>query len=194
MVCPNGALKNSVQNDGIPTPNTLDSGQPACENLANNCANTIGGPVASYGMPSTQAFIQANSGPDPTLYFGPLPAGTQLGVRWEGIAGFGDAAGVGACGLPGSVFPSLSDGGISRPSEMVMVEESSVWDTGGCGAQHVLPRARHTKSGLDANGNQLGNVNIVFCDGHSKSLKLPALFAVDNSTGNPFFKYYWPSE
>ena len=192
MSCPNGGLNG----DGKPTPNINDSGQPTCENAANNCQNTIGGPVTSYGMPSTQAFIQANHGADTSLYFGVLPAGTPMGVRWEGIAGFEDLAGAGGCGLPGpdNVYPSLSEGGISRPSEMVMVEETTFWDTGGCGAQHITPRARHTKGNIDANGVQLGNVNIVFCDGHSKSLRLQALFSVDQNNGNPFFKYYWPNQ
>ena len=198
MNCPNGALNG----DGKPTPNINDSGQPTCENRANNCRNTIGGPVTSYGMPSTQAFIQANSGADTTLYFGALPPGVPTsGVHWEGIAGFEDGGGAGGCGLPGSIYPSLGEGGISRPSEMVMVEETNFWDTGGCGAEHSIPRGRHTKGDFVGNypnepsgGVQLGNVNVVFCDGHSKSFRVQALFAVDQNNGNPFFKYYWPGQ
>ncbi len=191
FVCPNGAYDSST--DGKPDADPTHSGAAGSETSLNQYT-TIGGPVASYGIPPT---IQILIGPNPPdyQYPGTPPYATFSGKRpfWQGLAGFADAQKVGACKAPGYVTPSLVSAQIARPSEQVLVEENQFWDSGGCGGFPAYPRPRHAKEGYDANKWPKGIVNIAYVDGHAKAFHPQALFetAKDNN-GNLYYIHYWP--
>ena len=191
FVCPNGAYDNST--DGRPDADPTHSGAAGAETQASQYT-TIGGPVASYGIPPTQQILV---GPNPVdyQYPGTPPYGTYPGKRpfWQGLAGFADAQSVGACKAAGYVTPSLTAAQIARPSEQVLVEENQFWDSGGCGGFPAYPRPRHAKEGFDANKWPKGIVNIGYVDGHAKAFKPQSLFeTAKDSNGNLYYIHYWP--
>lgn len=191
FVCPNGAYDAST--DGKPDADRTHSGAAGAETTASQYL-TIGGPVASYGIPPTQQILVGPNPPD-YQYPGTPPYASFSGKRpyWQGLAGFADAQSVGACKAPGYVTPSLTAAQIARPSEQVLVEENQFWDSGGCGGFPAYPRPRHSKEGYDANHFPRGIINVAYADGHTKAFKPQALFetAKDNS-GNLYYIHYWP--
>jgi len=191
FVCPNGAYDGGT--DGKPDADVTHSGAAGAETQASQYT-TIGGPVASYGIPPTQQILV---GPNPVdyQYPGTPPYGTYPGKRpfWQGLAGFADAQSVGACHAAGYVTPSLTLAQIARPAEQVLVEENQFWDSGGCGGFPAYPRPRHAKEGFDANKWPKGIVNVAYVDGHAKAFKPQALFeTAKDSSGNLYYIHYWP--
>jgi prepilin-type N-terminal cleavage/methylation domain-containing protein/prepilin-type processing-associated H-X9-DG protein len=195
FVCPNGAFDSSI--DGKPDADPTHSGAAGSETNAPQWP-TIGGPVASYGMPPTQQVLQGSNNVSNYSYFGTPPYGPYGGpVQWQGLAGFADFQSANGCGAGGFVTPSLVNAQLSRPAEEVLVEENQFWDSGACGAFPAYPRPRHAKEGYDTSNNQKwpkGIINIAYADGHSKAFKPQALFqtAKDASTGKLYFIHYWP--
>jgi prepilin-type N-terminal cleavage/methylation domain-containing protein/prepilin-type processing-associated H-X9-DG protein len=191
FVCPNGAYDAST--DGKPDADPTHSGAAGSE-TAQAKYTTIGGPVASYGIPPTQQIIQGTYNVTNYQYLGVPPYGPYATTpQWQGLAGFADAQSVNGCGAGGFVTPSLAAAQLARPAEEVLVEENQFWDSGACGGFPAYPRPRHSKEGFDANKWPKGIINIAYVDGHAKAFKPQSLFetAKDNS-GKTYFIHYWP--
>jgi prepilin-type N-terminal cleavage/methylation domain-containing protein/prepilin-type processing-associated H-X9-DG protein len=191
MVCPNGAYDAGT--DGKPDSDPTHSGAAGAETVASQYT-TIGGPVASYGIPPTQQILV---GPNPGdyQYPGTPPYAAFSGKRpqWQGLAGFADLQGIDKCHAAGYVTPSLVNAQIARPTEQVLLEENQFWDSGGCGGFPAYPRPRHNKEGFDANHWPKGIINIAYVDGHAKAFKPQALFETKpDANGNLYYIHYWP--
>lgn len=190
FACPNGAYDPST--DGKPDADPTHSGAVGSE-TAQATYTTVGGPVASYGMPPTQQVLQGTSTPS-YQYNGTPPYGPYSSKpQWQGLAGFADVQSANACGLGTFVTPSLANAQLARPAEEVLVEENQFWDSGACGGFPAYPRPRHAKEGFDANKWPKGIINIAYVDGHAKAFKPQALFeTAKDSNGNLYFIHYWP--
>ena len=191
FVCPNGAYDSST--DGKPDADPTHSGAAGSETDQLKYT-TIGGPVASYGLPPTQQVLQGTNNPANYQYYGTPPYGPYASKPlWQGLAGFEDAQSVNACGLGTFVTPSLANAQLARPAEEVLIEENQFWDSGACGGFPAYPRPRHAKEGFDTNKWPKGIINIAYVDGHAKAFKPQALFEVaKDANGNLYFIHYWP--
>lgn len=194
FTCPNGAYDPSI--DGKPDADPTHSGAAGSEGTQ-SLWPTIGGPLASYGIPPTEQVLQGTNNVSSYAY-PKLPPYNKYTPhpQYQGLAGFADVQGANGCGLATFVTPSLANAQLSRPAEEVLVEENQFWDSGGCGGFPAYPRPRHAKEGYDtSNGFQWprGIINIAYADGHAKAFKPQALFetATDN-TGKLYYIHYWP--
>ncbi len=192
--CPNGAYDPSV--DGKPDADPTHSGAAGSE-TDTATYTTIGGPVASYGMPPTQQFLQGTNNVTDYRYFSANPPYGPYSTTplWQGLGGFADTQKAGACYLPGFVTPSLANAQLARPAEEVLIEEDQFWDSGGCGGFPAYPRPRHSKEAPDKTKSPAwpkGIINIAYVDGHAKAFKPQALFAVTKDPSGDYFTHYWP--
>jgi prepilin-type N-terminal cleavage/methylation domain-containing protein/prepilin-type processing-associated H-X9-DG protein len=194
FVCPDGTY---FGNDPTPDANTNDSGL-----IASYPNGANGGPVVNYGLTPRAAYVfSGNNGS--TLFTNQYNGQT---ANFDGIGGYAyAAAGMSSYACGGAAYfngpvPSLTDAAIARPSETVLVTESQSWDLGGCFGTLTYPRTRHSRETAVAGtlDNTIkvpkGQANIAFADGHAKAVRGEALFAVDTSTGTPFYKYFWPNQ
>ncbi len=193
FVCPNGAYDTST--DGKPDADPTHSGKAGSE-TAQSTWVTIGGPVASYGLPPTQQVLQGTNNVKNYAYFGPTPYVTyNPAPLWQGLGGFADVQSAGACFIPGFVTPSLANAQLARPAEEVLIEENQFWDSGGCGGFPAYPRPRHAKEAADKSKTPAwpkGIINIAYVDGHSKAFKPQSLFDVTSDPAGNFYTHYWP--
>ncbi len=191
FVCPNGSYDPTT--DGKPDSDPTHSGAAGSETNSNQYT-TIGGPVASYGIPPTTQVLQGVTNPSNYTYPATPPYSNYVPApQYQGLAGFADAQGANACKLGGFVTPSLVSAQIARSAEQVLVEENQFWDSGGCGGFPAYPRPRHSKEGFDTNKWPKGIINIAYVDGHAKAFKPQALFeTAKDSSGKLYYVHYWP--
>ena len=193
FVCPDGAY-DAI--DGTPSENPLESGPISNVHAPGLLRRNMSGPVVSYGIPTRYEVVQGTA--TVTTYnvtspFAGIPASIRP-VRYQGLGGFVDPTGSGAClvGGTGLTVPSYSNGDVARPAETVLIQENNMWDSGGCAGFISQPRGRHTRERRVVGGFPVGFVNVAFMDGHAKAMKPDMMYAKTPDPQGPFLTYYWP--
>lgn len=195
-LCPDGRNIQLDETDVAPSQRTEDSG--AASNVY-----PLGGPIVSYAMPSrTRYWLAFTDVGDAAFYPNEYNGRTAL---YDGIGGYGFAPNsLQTCG--GTTFfsqggvPSLSQGGIARAAETVLLQESSVYNNGGCYGTLLAPRTRHSSTGIALSpvysGKKIGmgQVNVAFVDGHVKALRGGSLYDIIPDTGGDYYRYFSPAK
>ena len=191
FVCPSGAYFGT---DSQPSPNPADTGD------INAYSRPHGGPVVSYGMPARGEFLQTAGAP-PLEFQNDYDGQTAL---YDGVGGYGfDPNSLqkcsGAISFPGNTgVPSLNDAQIARPSETVIIQESSLPDLGACYGKITPPRTRHAREtprpGFFGDNVPFGVANVIFGDIHVKAMRGERMYEVVQDPGGNYYRYYWPSK
>lgn len=195
FLSPGGASSLSPQNDKPPTNNIADTGQKS-----GNRANVKGGPIVSYAMiprgsyPGFDFNANCSSNVNTGCTFQNPYDGKS--AYYDGIAG--DAANYSgdpcyASAATGTPNSSLTQTGIARVTDNVLLMESNWWDNGGCYGYISYPRPRYNFSiGTSAAGNTVlfGKLPIAFADGHAATVDAQQLFKIDQ-VGTTFFYHYF---
>jgi prepilin-type N-terminal cleavage/methylation domain-containing protein len=197
-----GGKSSLSNNDKSPSNRPADSGP-----LGNRGGpRAQGGPVVSYGV----TFRSYYAGIDGTCTIGSTNCRYQneydgRTAFYDGVAGAASAR-TGAAdrcyaNAVGGGFPesSLTSTAIARPSEQVVLLESSYWDNGGCYGFVSYPRPRYNfkrEPGFFNDGVLFGKLPIAFSDTSVKVIDTQRLYEI---TAGPtpttgFYKYFYPHQ
>ena len=194
FVCPSGNLTWTGKTD------PLGSGKIEVSGLVSDPGRAKGRPVVSYGMTTRTYF---SIGEDNYRYKNEYNCTTAL---YDGVGGYGYTPGMkypspAKCGgdsfFNGSV-PSYTQVALSRPAETVLLQETRLWDNGGCNGFIGFPRVRHTRekvkptcAGFSPKDEvTVGTINIAFADGHVKGIKDEQIYVINTEGTQSFYSYF----
>lgn len=194
-----GGKSNLSNNDKAPSARPVDSGP-----LGNRGgARAQGGPVVSYGIIPRGYWIGFDGacavGSTNCRYQNEYDGKTAWydGVAGAASARTGAADRCYAAQTGGFPEPSLSAGGIARPSDQVLIMESAYWDNGGCYGFIGYPRVRYNfvrAPGFFNDGVLLGKMPVGYTDGSVGSVAAQALYAIEGTTPNTYYKHFYPHQ
>lgn len=193
-----GGKSNLSANDKAPSNRPADSGP-----LGNRGGpRAQGGPVVSYGViprgywigfDGSAACTQAST---TCRYQNEYDGKTAL---YDGVAGAAASNTSNdrcyASTTSGFPAPSLSQTQIARPSEQILLMESSYWDNGGCYGFIGYPRARYNYSRLPGffnDGVLAGLVPVGFSDGSAKALQAVRLYQITTDAAGDYYTHFYP--
>ena len=220
FICPSGKMSAPLSGAGPES----NSGQPYSGvdydpsvnpkdgGTVGTLSSPKGGPLVSYGMPSRTLYWLG------TPFFSSIAVGAAdyyeneyngRAALYDGIGGYAstdDAAQ--DCGGPDYRVPSLALAAVARPSDQILIQESSSYDNGGCTGLVAFPRTRHgnrtVKSPIEAvAGVEIGTIGLgfatcAFADGHVKALRGEQIYEIveDGPAGSEgdYYKHFYPAQ
>ncbi|MDX1931120.1 MAG: DUF1559 domain-containing protein [Capsulimonadales bacterium] len=227
FVCPNGKMSPSLSGadlepvsgfpysgvDYEPSARIEDTGLVSGE-LAGG--SPVGGPLVSYGMPSRTLYwlgppYLSDIAVGPADYYQNEYNGRV--ALYDGIGGYDTSDDAPQqCGGPEYRVPSLGFPSIARPSEQILIMESSSYDNGGCTGLVAFPRTRHSNRVIPSPVETvvtagetvrvgtigLGFATCAFVDGHVKAMAGPRIYDIieDGPEGaeGDYYRHFYPAK
>ncbi len=195
FICPNGMMSPRLSSADV---------EPSLDVTLSGAVGVTtrprGGPIVSYGMTSRSLYwLGAPMDVGEAAFFQEEYNGRT--ALYDGVGGMTfDPASPKACGGAAYKVDSLTNAAIVRPAEMILLQESSRYDNGGCTGFVAFPRTRHASAANVVSPVPLagtigtGFATVGFVDGHVKAMKGSQMYAVINDPAGNYFRHYYPAK